>query len=117
MDNNNIGNLYKNKNNYNNKECSKKAITIEVDHIEKAKKSQSKNKKISNKPKPIFNTKIPNKNKIGVEILNTDGNINYGIRHDNYKVNTITYDNNYNNYNNYNYTENNINMNNNNEIN
>ena len=109
----NIGNLYNNKikTNYNNRERNKKAITIEVDHIEKAKKSQSKkrkkldiligteSKKVSNKP--IFNTKTQNKK--NMEILNTDGNANYDIRH----VNTNIYNHNYNN------TEHNTNMNNN----
>ena len=114
----NIGNLYTNKNkiNYIKKERNKKAITIEIEQIEKIKKSQSKkrktldilinteNKKTSNKP--MFNTKTHIKKNF--EILNTDGN-NHDIRH----VNTNTYSTNYN----YNFTEHKINTNNNNNIN
>ena len=86
-------------NNYIKKDRNKKAITIDPEQIEKIKKSQSKkrktleiligteSKKSSNKP--IYNTKTQNRKNL--EILNTDGNINYEINH----FNTKTYYNNY----------------------
>ena len=85
----NVGNLYNNKlkNNYIGKDRNKKAATINIDSIEKIKKSRSKKKKnleitIGTDGKkylnnPIFNSKTHNRR--GLEILNTDGNINYDI--------------------------------------
>ena len=94
----NTGNLYnsKNKKNYIQKEINKKAITIEVEPIEKNKKSKSKKKNFidtgakKTSSKPIFNTKTHKKRTL--EILNTDGNINYDMSH---FINSNTYLNNY----------------------
>ena len=94
----NSGNLYssKNKKNYIQKEINKKAVTIEVEPNEKNKKSQSKKKDLIGKGnkktscKPIFSTKTHKKGTL--EILNTDGNINYEISHFN---NSNTYNHNY----------------------
>ena len=93
IDINNIGNNgnvsnNKSKYNYSKKGSNRKAITIDVENYEKNRKSQNKQrkkleiffgtdaKKITNKQ--IFNKKNQN-NKKTINILNTDGNINYNI--------------------------------------
>ena len=94
----NTGNLYNNKNKKNNiqREINKKGVTIEVVPIEKNKKSQSKKKDLigtGNKKttsKPIFNTKTLRKRTL--EVLNTEGNINYDLSH---FINSNTYYHNY----------------------
>ena len=101
----NLGNLYNNKlkNNYNIKDINKKAVTIEVNPTEKTKKSQSKKKKnleitIGTEAKnylnkPIFNSKTHNRR--GLEILNTDGNINSDLNSYTNYFNSIEHTNNY----------------------
>jgi len=85
----NNGSINKNKSkcNYAKKESNKKAITIDVENYDKNRKSQNKQRKKleiffgtdakRTANKQIFNKKLQNEKKIN--ILNTDGNINYNI--------------------------------------
>ena len=98
----NLGNTYNNKlKNSNIKmDRNKKSITIEVDHYNKNKKSQSKIKKkleILIDRKKFSNDPILNKqkmqNKRTIEISNTEGNNNYNINSNTYSNYYISTDN------------------------